>query len=118
MLNFFATWCGPCLIELPHLQHVWESHRGDERFQMVVISRGESREVVETFIEAHGYRFPVVADPESTIYAQFATEAIPRTFVIAANGEILHASTGFVEGDEKQLQQILDELLGDSQEKP
>lgn len=111
LVTFFATWCGPCLVELPHIQQIWESRRNDDRFRMVVISREESEEVIENFLKANDYSFPVVADTEREIYDQFATESIPRTFVIASDGKIAHATIGFTEGDQNELDKILDNLL-------
>ena len=111
VVTFFATWCGPCQIELPHLQRIWESYQDDNRFRMVVISRGEPRADVTEFLNANEYTFPVALDSEGEIYSQFATESIPRTFVIGADGKIVSATEGFIEGDQVKLEKALDDAL-------
>jgi len=111
LVTFFATWCGPCRTELPHVQQIWESRRNDECFQIVAINREESESVIDDFLKTNDYSFPVVADTEREIYSQFATESIPRTFVIDSDGTIAYATIGFTDGDQNELNKILDNLL-------
>ena len=111
LVNFFATWCGPCVIELPQIQRIWESHRDDDRFRMIVISREEAESLVREFQTEHGYTFPVAADTNRDIYSKFATETIPRTFIIDSDGKIAYATIGFREGDERKIEDVLNNLL-------
>jgi thiol-disulfide isomerase/thioredoxin len=62
VLNFFATWCGPCLAELPHLQRVADRFADQNDVVFVVVCREESQETVDAFASKHGYRLPFVAD--------------------------------------------------------
>lgn len=111
VVSFFATWCGSCLVELPHLQRMWESRKNDDRFRMLVISREETADEVSDFLDSKGYTFPAAADPDRFFYSKFALESIPRTFVIAPDGTIAHASIGFIKDDQHELEKIVDDLL-------
>lgn len=109
LLNFFATWCGPCLQELPHLQELWEQHGSDDRFDMIVIGREETMAAVQDFRDSRGFTFPAAPDPDRAIYDKFATEGIPRTLLVAPDGQVIFISLGFYESDISQIEQIIRE---------
>jgi peroxiredoxin len=95
VLNFFATWCGPCSFELPHLQELWNVLKANDRITMLVVSREETKDTVAAFISKHGFTFPVALDPSAAAFNQFAKESIPRTYVIGPDGTILFQTLGF-----------------------
>jgi peroxiredoxin len=97
LLNFFATWCGPCNQELPHLQELWDKNRNTPNFLMLVVGREETNASLAAFKVEHGYSFPIAADPERSVYSLYAKELIPRTYLIARDGTICSATTGFYE---------------------
>lgn len=111
LINFFATWCGPCLQELPHLQRLWRENADRSDFALLVVGRGESEPTVRAFMEQHRYTFPVAADPEGRVYSLFARGGIPRTYLIAPDGVIRYAATGFRKEDGDTLRTALAGLL-------
>jgi peroxiredoxin len=98
LLNFFATWCGPCNVELPHLQELWDALKASDRFTMLVVSRDETKDTVAAFISERGFSFPVALDPNAAAFSQFANEGIPRTYLIGRDGAILFQTLGFGDG--------------------
>ena len=95
LLNFWATWCPPCREELARVpQEIIEHFRGEE-FVFLPISRGETREAVAAFREQMGYTFAMGLDPERAIYDLYASNYIPRNFLINAEGEVVLASVGY-----------------------
>ncbi len=98
LVNFFATWCGPCNAELPHLEELWKDLKADKGFEMLVVSRGEDKETVAPFVAERGFTFPVALDPDSLAFHAFADEGIPRTYLIGRDGKILSQMIGFSEG--------------------
>ena len=107
LINFFATWCGPCLVELPHIEHIWSDLRHDDRFRLVVVGREETAETVRTFRQQHAFSFPMAADPEREVYSLFAAEGIPLTMVVSPEGKIIYAKAGFYESDMAELNAVL-----------
>jgi peroxiredoxin len=105
VVTFFATWCAACNVELPHLQQLWEGNRGNPDFAMIVISRGETKDVVTAFAKDHGYTFPVAVDSDASVFALFAESLIPRAYVISRDGTIrFSAVPGFDPVDFEKLQ--------------
>ncbi len=104
LLNFFATWCGPCRLELPHIEKLWKQYGSRDDFALLVIGREETRQTVQDYVTEHGYTFPVAPDPERVVYSLFAEELIPRTYVIGRDGRITYATFGFREEDAPRLE--------------
>lgn len=95
VLNFFATWCGPCMNELTYLEkNVWQIFK-NKPFVMVGVGQMETEESLKSFREQHGFTFPMAADPSGAVYALYASESIPRTYVISPEGVIVYQTTGF-----------------------
>ena len=113
LINFFATWCGPCRLELPHIERIWKARKEDPHFRLLVIGREETVEAVREYCGQNGCSFPVAADPDRAVYALFATERIPRTVVISPTGSIVYSRAGFFESDLAELNAVLDEQLSD-----
>ena len=97
MLCFWATWCPPCRQEMAHLQEGVIDHFAGKDLVVLPISRGEKREVVEKFITDHGYTFGVGLDPERAIYDKYASNFVPRTFIINKAGRVVYRVAGYDE---------------------
>lgn len=95
LINFFATWCPPCREELPYLEkQIWQAF-DREKLAVVVIGRGENDEIIQPFVDKHGYTVPFAGDPDLVAYSQYATRFIPRNFVIGPDGTVLYQSQGY-----------------------
>lgn len=112
LLNFFATWCGPCRMELPQIQKLWDENRSNDRFALIVLGREETTETVSDFQKKLGFTFPMAPDPDRSVFSRYAKEAIPRTYLIAADGKICFSVTGFDEEQMKLLEVELTKQLG------
>jgi peroxiredoxin len=97
LLNFFATWCGPCLTELPHLElDVWQKFK-DQDFMLISIGREHTKRELLKFTDTVTFTFPIAYDPTREIYGQYATKYIPRNVVIDQTGRIVYQSVGYSE---------------------
>lgn len=112
LVNFFATWCGPCQMELPHIERIWSDFKQDDRFRLVVIGREETAETVREFRQKRGFTFPIAADPERSVYSLIATESIPRTLIVSAEGRVVYSNLGFYETDVEEIRAELRKQLG------
>jgi peroxiredoxin len=114
VLNFFATWCGPCQHELPHLQDIWNEFRDNDDFQMLVVGREESAESLKDFQKTHKFTFPLAPDPDKSIYGKFASQSIPRTYLISRNGTIIYQFTGAYEEEIAKIKKLISKELAKS----
>jgi peroxiredoxin len=109
LVNFFATWCGPCQLELPHIERIWQANKNDEHFRLLVIGREETSDSVRDYRDKNGFTFPIAADPDRSVYSLFAAESIPRTMIVSPDGRIVYSKLGFHEDDLDELNTVLQE---------
>lgn len=111
MVCFWATWCPPCRQELAHLQEgVLDPFAGSD-LVVLPISRGEERSLVEKFITDNGYKFGVGIDPERKIYDLYASNYIPRTFIIGKDGRVVYRNAGYDEVIAKEVNEAISKAL-------
>ena len=110
LLIFWATWCPPCRLELSKLQEHIIDRYGD-KINVLPISRGEERAKVEEYISKMGYTFAVGLDGDQSIYRKYATNYIPRCFVIDAKGKVLYSGVGYDEAIAKEVEQNIEKTL-------
>ena len=108
VLNFWASWCGPCKMEMPDFQKAFEELDGNVQFLMVNMTDG-SRETVETaisFIESQGYTFPVLFDSDMDAAITYNAYSLPTTYFISAEGQVIARASGAISAE--LLQQGID----------
>ena len=87
ILNFWASWCGPCRAEMPYLQQVYEEWSG-KGLVLLAINLGESSSKVKEFVQGFGLSFPVLLDSKGQVAQKYNIGPIPTTFFIDKNGII------------------------------
>ena len=112
VVNFWATWCAPCRIEVPDFVALQQS-RGPEGLQFVGISHDEGGfEAVRPFAETYGINYPLVMDDDRQIADAYGgVLGLPTTFVIDRTGRLIYKYIGLV--DQEELVPALDMLLAD-----
>ena len=101
VLNFWASWCGPCKREMPDFDKVYREYGDDIVFMMVNLADGR-RETVETakkFLSDTGYTFPVYYDTESSAAYAYYVNSVPATYFINADGFIVVNALGAINHD-------------------
>ena len=112
LLNFWATWCPPCRQELTRVQTDIIDRFAGKEFVFLPVSRGEKREAVEAFREKTGYAFPMGLDPARTVYDRYASNYIPRNFVIDRKGKVVLTTVGYDEHEFEELIRTIEKTLG------
>ena len=112
LITFFATWCGPCRKELPHIQSdIFNKYQKIPNFELLIFGREHSWAEVNKFKAGNKFTMPFYPDPERKIYSKFAGQYIPRNFLISPEGKVLFSSIGFEEKDFELLKEMIDTQL-------
>ncbi len=111
VLSFFATWCPPCRDEIPHLEsEVWTRFRGPN-FAMVAIAREHKASDLGEFITQMEMTFPVLPDPDRSIFSQFADAFIPRTIIIDPKGRVIYHGTDYKPEEFTRMVKLVEEAV-------
>ena len=116
LVNYWATWCAPCLMEFAEFPEKILEPFEDENFILIPISIGESKEKVERKMDKmkkYGVDFNVGIDPTKEIWDKYATGAIPKSFLIDQNGIIKYISIGNSDGNVDKLATEIKKLLAE-----
>lgn len=96
LLNFWASWCGPCTGEMPDIQKAYEKYGNEIDFVIVNMTGmgGETEQSASAFIQQNGYTFPVYFDQNNSAATAFAVSSIPQTYLLDPQGFIIGAAMG------------------------
>ncbi len=94
LLNFWATWCPPCVEEMPSLQNLHDGLK-DVAFSVVAVNVQEDRETVNEFVEDLELSFPVLLDHDGRTTRRYAVRGMPTSYLIAPDGRVIGAKIGF-----------------------
>lgn len=111
IINFWATWCGPCKSEMPAFNKLYEQYKNEIHFLFVNLTDG-SRDTVESvkqFIADEGYTFPVYFDTTMEAASTYGAYSIPTTFCIDNSGIPVHSQMGAM--SEEHIEQLVNALL-------
>jgi len=113
-LNFWATWCPPCVAEMPDIQDLYNKVDRDQ-VVFVMVSVDEDPEKAQRFISKKGFDFPVYF-PQGSVPAAFSSDAIPATFVISPEGTIAFKKSGMANYNTKDFRNFLKALANERQD--
>jgi thiol-disulfide isomerase/thioredoxin len=109
MINFWASWCGPCLMEMPYIQQVYDEWSG-EGLVLLAVNCGESSSRVTAFMQSYGYTFPVLLDSNGRVSDDYGVRGIPTTLFIDAYGIVQGREVGSFPSKEA-IEQQLDNIM-------
>ncbi|HYS15982.1 MAG TPA: TlpA disulfide reductase family protein [Candidatus Binatia bacterium] len=112
VLNFWATWCPPCTLEMPSLEALWRRYR--DRGLVVIgvsVDRGAPRALLEPYVRNLKLTFPILLDPDSKTSDRWRVTALPATFLVRPGGEVAGMATGAREWNSDEMQALVEHLL-------
>ncbi|MFC4601308.1 TlpA family protein disulfide reductase [Cohnella hongkongensis] len=92
IVNFWASWCQPCVTEMPLIDEVYRS--ASDQFRLISVNVGDTKGTVNEFLTKYGLSFPVLIDATGKTAELYRVSALPATFAIDAEGRIRHAGIG------------------------
>lgn len=113
VVNFWATWCGPCRIELPHLNDVYNKLKGGPLTVFgVSVDNDQTVGSVRSVVASQGFKFNVLLDTDNNVVGKYNPEGIiPFTVIIDYKGNVQHVHKGYNPGDERIVEQELRDLI-------
>ncbi len=109
-LNFWATWCGPCRMEVKDIDRLYDTLK-EEHFTVLALSIREKRRTVEKFMKSYGIDFPVYLDSDGEVSSMYAVSGIPTTYIIDPEGIIVGRAIGPRKWGGKESVQLMRSLI-------
>lgn len=110
MLNFWASWCGPCRQEMPLMDDIHERYK-DLGFTVLAVNVDENRDEALRFLDKVPVSYPILYDPESQVSEQYNVQAMPTTLMIDRNGNARFVHYGYKPGYEDDYEAQIRQLV-------
>lgn len=112
LVSLFATWCGPCQLELAEIQKtLWPKYGDNPEFKLVVIGREHTDADLKKYNERKKFSFPLYPDSERKVYSLFADRTIPRAYLFGKDGKLVYSSVGYSEEEFGKLMDAIEKSL-------
>jgi len=104
ILNFWASWCGPCRMEAPDLQKIYEKYGGQVDLYGVNVTSNDSPEAATAFVQSYKLTFPIPMDVAGTVSNRYLIQAFPTTYLIDTNGVVRKKIIGMIDASTLELE--------------
>ena len=94
VVNFWATWCGPCVKEMPDIEQLYKEYKSGGQVEIILVNCSESTKTVQAFLDQNKYTMPVAYDTSGKISGAYGVNAIPRTVIFGKDGTVVKDYTG------------------------
>lgn len=113
IIDFFATWCKPCIRELDAINEVYEEWQEETGVKIFAVSIDQAQNInkVKPLVSNHGWEYDVLLDPNSEFLRAVGGQMIPYTLVVDAKGKIVYKHSGYTDGAETEIIKKVRELL-------
>jgi peroxiredoxin len=110
MINFWATWCGPCRQEMPHLSRLYDKYRS-AGFVLLGVNVDDNARKATDAANKLGLKFPILLDSDKTVSRMYDLDTMPTTLLLDRNGRVRFVHNGYIAGYENLYEKQIRELL-------
>ena len=112
VISFWATWCKPCKKELNTIAEVYEDWQEETGVKLVAISIDDSRSAskVKPYVNSSGWEYEIYLDPNRDLSRSLGVSTVPHTFLLDGKGNIVWEHRGYIEGDEEELLEQIEQI--------
>jgi thiol-disulfide isomerase/thioredoxin len=108
LLDFWATWCGPCVVSLPELDQLYQAKK-DGNVKIFAVNAGEEKEEVASFLSEKKLTLPVLLDTDQEVVEKYSIGAYPTTVIIGPDGVVTKVFIGVPRGGKAEIAQALED---------
>jgi thiol-disulfide isomerase/thioredoxin len=114
VLDFWATWCRPCIISIPELIKLSDKYQDQGvRFVGINADSPRNRSKVRPFVSSMGITYPVLLDFDLQLQSDFFISGFPTLLILDGKGKVLFTHVGYIQGDEKEIEDAIKKLLAE-----
>jgi Peroxiredoxin len=110
MINFWASWCGPCRQEMPLLNDIYAGYK-KAGFVLLGVNLDESADDAKAFLKKTPVNFPVLLDSQGKVADLYKNQAMPSSYFVDRKGNLVHLHQGYKPGEEAEYKRVIKKLL-------
>ena len=112
LVNLFATWCGPCQLELAEVEKtLWPAYKDNKDFVLLVVGREHTEAQLKKYNERKKFSFPLYPDEKREVYGLFASQFIPRAYLFDKEGKLIYSAKGYKKEEFNKLMDTIAKAL-------
>jgi thiol-disulfide isomerase/thioredoxin len=112
LVNFWASWCPPCIHEIPSMTQLQKAYSGND-FDILALNLGEDREAIDNFLIQHPVNFTVLLDPGQSQPRMWKVFAFPTSYLLGKDGRIRYSVAGAIDWNSSEVKEAIDSLLSE-----
>ncbi len=113
LVNFWASWCPPCIYEMPELTRL-QQQLGDRAFEIIAINVGEKKYKVHKFTRLINFELPVLLDTSNQAFKDWRVQTLPTSFLVDANGVVRHKIRGNPGWEQQETIALIEQLIAEN----
>jgi len=113
LLNFWASWCAPCIHEMPSMEKLKSKVKKTIPFEIIAVNQGEEKETVKKFLKTKKHSFVFLLDPASDTSEKYGVDGLPASYIIDSRGKIRYAVYGGFDWNKKEVLEAIKKLAAE-----
>jgi peroxiredoxin len=112
LISFWALWCKPCRVEMRALNEMYKKYK-EKGFTILGINQDTPRSIakVRSYVSSQNIKYPILLDPDMQYFQMLNGQALPYSILYSQEGKVVYRQTGYLPGDEENIEKVLSELL-------